>query len=193
MNYIFILLIFFLLFINQPSNSSPIKNEYHNNPNIEEEKKEDSFISKDKHADTLDRLKKLKTALQNYQADIGRIPYTAKDMKKKSAYNQELLLNSSDPEKNVLVCPDNQYMEIRNYEKKWRGPYIDGKPSHFMLDAWGTEIKYVAGNKSVYLWSYGPNKEPDCEDVDEAFKKQDTGEIDDIVITVGRFKRSFEN
>ena len=135
----------------------------------------------------------MKSALLAYQSDVGRLPRLGDDIKKKSAYNQELLLNTFDPEKNVLFSDNNEYIQLKNYEKKWKGPYLDGTPSKTMLDTWKTPIKYVPEGKNLYLWSYGPNRKPDCSTAQEAFSKQRFGEIDDIVVSVSRFKHSFED
>ena len=145
------------------------------------------------HKDTKAQLSRLKSALLAFHSDVGRLPYVGNVKEKKSAYNQGLLLNMLDSEKNVLVSNNNKHMDVKNYNKKWRGPYMEGKPSQFMVDSWGTPIKYVAEGKNVYLWSYGPNRKPDCESVEQAFKKQMSNEVDDIVVSVMRFKKSFED
>lgn len=139
------------------------------------------------------KMSSLKSALLAYQGDIGRFPYIGSNSKKKSAYNQELLLNPYDPEKNVLVSPNKNNIEVKNYEKKWKGPYMDEKPSKFMIDNWKNPIRYVAEGKNIYLWSYGPNRKPDCNTAQEAFKKQYSDEVDDIVVSITRSKYEFED
>ena len=37
----------------------------------------------------------------------------------------------------------------------WRGPYIDAK---YLVDLWGTSVRYTIKDKSVFLQSAGPDK-----------------------------------
>jgi hypothetical protein len=153
----------------------------------------EEFLGEVDDVNTQTKLSNLKYALLAYQSDVGRMPYIGDDSKKKSAYNQELLLNIFDPEKNVLFSDNNKYIQVKNYEKRWKGPYLEGKPSKAMLDTWKTPIQYVPEGKNLYLWSYGPNKKPDFSTAQEAFRKQSSNEVDDIVVSVARFKHSFED
>lgn len=154
----------------------------------------DEFLDEVDDTDTKTKLSYLKSALIMYQGDVGRFPYIGNDIKKKSAYNQELLLNPYDSEKNVLCSSNNDYIKVKNYERKWKGPYMEGKPSKFMIDNWKNPIKYVAEGRNIFLWSYGPNRKPDCDTAQEAFRKQQySDEVDDIVVSVTRSKYEFED
>ena len=62
-----------------------------------------------------------------------------------------------------------------------------------MIDEWGMPIIYIAENKNLFLWSYGPNKKPDRTNVEESFKEQQDKNVDDIVISVMRNKYKFED
>ena len=153
----------------------------------------EEFLDEIDDTTTQTKMASLKSALLVYRSDIGRFPYIGSDSKKKSAYNQELLLNPYDPNKNVLVTCNNNYIEVKDYEKNWKGPYMDSKPSKFMIDNWNNPIRYVPEGKNIYLWSYGPNRKPDCNTVQEAFKKQNSKGIDDIVVSLMRSKYEFED
>ena len=70
---------------------------------------------------------------------------------------------------------------------------MDEKPSKFMIDKWKNPIRYVAEGKNIYLWSYGPNRKPDCDTAQEAYRNQYSDEVDDIVVSVTRTKYEFED
>lgn len=189
---IHVLLVIFVFFLSPQDHRNSLEMKHYyllcTNSQYREE-----FLGEVEDEDTQTKLRNLKSALLAYQSDVGRMPYIGDDMKKKSAYNQELLLNAFDSQKNVLFSDNNEYIQLKNYEKKWKGPYLEGNPSKTMLDTWKTPIMYVPEGKNLYLWSYGPNKKPDCSTAQEAFRKQSSDEIDDIVVSVARFKRSFED
>jgi hypothetical protein len=148
-----------------------------------------------KTTNTKNKIRSLKSALYAYQCDIGRFPYVGNNDRKnkKSAYNQELLLSPTDSNKNVLVTQENKYMEIKNYERRWKGPYMEGQLSDFMVDDWDMPFRYVPENKNIYLWSYGANKKPDFSNVEEAYRKQNNKNVDDIVISIYRSRYIFED
>lgn len=148
---------------------------------------------------TKSKLSSLKSALLAYQADIGRFPFAGASSQSKTgtAYNQAKLLCTAD-DKNVLVCNDETLLGsshgIKNYGKKWKGPYMDSEAADFMVDSWGKNIQYIASGKNLYLWSFGPNMTNDCAPsaLGSYFKSQSDadGEFDDIIISVTRFKGS---
>ncbi len=142
--------------------------------------------------ETKRRISYLKSALLAYASDVGKMPYIGNNSDIKSAYDQDLLLNSEVSDKNVLLSNNNQYIKIDNYEKKWKGPYIEDL-SESMVDYWGTPIKYVPDQKNIYLWSYGPNKKPDFKDADDAFHKMTHKGSDDIVVSVMRNEEYFRD
>lgn len=144
---------------------------------------------------TKSKLSSLKSALLAYQGDVGRFPFTGANKSKSEAYNGDNLLSSVSEDKNVLVCNAELLGSVTNYSKKWKGPYMDSDVGDFMVDAWGTPIQYVAWNKNLYLWSFGPDLTPataEGKNIDEVFKAQSDGnaDCDDIVISVTRFKRA---
>ena len=141
---------------------------------------------------TYNRMNSLKYSLLAYQTDVGKMPYIGDNSAIKSAYKQDLLLNLEFPDKNVLISDNNQYIKIDNYEKKWKGPYIEDS-SVDMVDYWGTPIKYVPDQKNIYLWSYGPDKKPDFKSADDAFHKKGKKGSDDIVVSVMRNEEVFRD
>ena len=187
-----VLLVIFTFFLNPQDHRNILEME-HYYLLCSDAQYRDEFLDEVDDTNTETKMSSLKSALLAYQSDVGRFPYIGSDSKKKSAYNQELLLNAFDPNKNVLVSSNNDYIEVKNYEKKWKGPYMDEKPSKFMIDNWKNPIKYVAEGKNIYLWSYGPNGKPDCDTVQEAYRKQYYDEVDDIVVSVSRSKYEFED
>ena len=152
---------------------------------------------------TKSKMSSLKSALLAYQSDVGRLPYDC-DKNKMVSYNQNKLLDSEDSEKNVLTALDNSVFGTKpnNYNRKWKGPYMDSDPSDFMYDSWGNLICYRAqqGTKNVYLWSAGPDgdfyKREGATDINaaHAFADQSNAEkeCDDIVISVLRVKSAFQ-
>ena len=143
---------------------------------------------------TKSKLSSLKSALLAYQGDIGRFPFIGDNKSKAANYKGDSLLSSTSEDSNVLVC-NAAVAGVTNYAKKWKGPYMDSDVSDFMVDAWGTPIQYVAYNKNLYLWSFGPDLTPatsEGKDIDKVFKDQSDGnaDCDDIVISVTRFKRA---
>jgi prepilin-type N-terminal cleavage/methylation domain-containing protein len=147
---------------------------------------------------TKSKMSSLKSALLAYQSDVGRLPYTGKNSRDKSAYCADSLLSPNTEDNNVLYSNSlNGYgadttQQPNNYSRKWKGPYMDSDPSDFMVDSWGNNIRYQAFNKNVYLWSAGPDCEFETANLDELFKMQTNGsDCDDIVISVYRAKKSF--
>ncbi len=187
-----ILLVIFVFFLNPQDHRNILEIE-HYYLLCSDAQYRDEFLDEVDDTDTETKMSTLKYALLSYENDVGCFPYIGSDCKKKSAYNQELLLNAFDPNKNVLVSNNNEYIKIDNYQNKWDGPYMDKKPSKFMMDSWKNPIKYVPEGKNIYLWSYGPNGKPDCSTVDEVMKKQYMGKTDDIVLSVTRCEYEFED
>lgn len=141
----------------------------------------------------------LRKAILAYQGDVGRLPHTGKARCSSyiDAYNADAILNNEDADKNVLITDDVFDFNVKRYKRKWNGPYMDSEPYDFMQDSWGNRIRYVAEGKSVYLWSYGSDQQPDRSNVTESLKIQsnedavaDSGQLpNDIIISIKRFKR----
>ena len=145
---------------------------------------------------TKSKLSSLKSALLAYQGDIGRFPYKDKTVNDGTKYNANDLLSCNSEDKNVLVCNDKTLLGtsgIKNYTKKWKGPYMDSDVSDFMIDSWGQPIQYVASGKNLYLWSYGPDMMPGntSTDLEQLAKSISTNpdDVDDIILSVTRFKK----
>ena len=143
---------------------------------------------------TKSKLTNLKSALISYQGDVGRFPSTSSNLANRIGFCQDNILCTEDEDYNVLVCNVNR-VNVKNYKRKWKGPYMDSEPSDFMYDSWGNPIRYVRYNKNLYLWSAGPNGEfydETTKNADKAFKLQtceDVEDCDDILISIGKFKK----
>lgn len=153
------------------------------------------------------RLSALRTALQAYSRDIGHMPFYSDTRDKKISIEtaEEELLASDPALLNVLVSPASHDGEasatknvtkITGYDKLWKGPYMDGDPSNFMVDAWENPIRYRAHGNSIYLWSRGT-------DVEFGVLASETGQPDanvlapdytggNIVLSVFRQKEAFQ-
>lgn len=154
---------------------------------------------------TKSKMSSLKSAMLAYQSDVGRLPYAGNSsfVSKIPAYNAEKVLSYDDESKNVLVqnYDGDGSFKINNYNRKWKGPYMDSDPSDFMFDAWGNQIHYVAYGHNVYLWSFGPDGSPDdgSEDGDNIEKVlnlqsgENAGESDDIITSIARVRKAFTN
>ena len=150
---------------------------------------------------TKSKMSSLKSALLAYQGDVGRFPYKGKAVNYAQNYNANDILSSNDETKNVLVTNNNILCGgIKNYQKKWKGPYMDSDVSDFMVDSWGQPIQYVAYNKNLYLWSYGPDMvagdgstfQGTSANLDNLAKQltENPDAFDDIILSVTRFKKS---
>ena len=151
---------------------------------------------------TKSKMSNLKSALIQYQGDVGRFPYIggSTNIGCSTAFDQNTLMCDNDEDYNVLVCNSNDNVKMPNYGRKWKGPYMDSDPSDFMFDSWGNRIMYVRHKKNLYLVSLGANGVTDTfygsgasYDYDKAFKDQTNADRDedndDIVISVTRFKK----
>ena len=141
---------------------------------------------------TRSKMSNLKSALIAFQGDVGRFPSSCANVGHKDGFCQVHVMCTESEVNNVLVC--NAYnLGMKNYNRKWKGPYMDSDPKDFMYDSWGNPIAYVRYGKNLYLWSSGPNGEFYGADADAAFKAQSNDEVeecDDILISVGKFKKS---
>ncbi len=142
---------------------------------------------------TRSKMSNLKSALIAFQGDVGRFPTTCANVAHNAGFKQEGVMCTESELNNVLVC--NAFnLNMKNYNRKWKGPYMDSDPTDFMYDSWGNPIAYVRFGKNLYLWSSGPNGEfyDSGKNADAAFKAQSNDEIeecDDILISVGKFKK----
>ncbi len=149
---------------------------------------------------TKSKMSNLKSALIQYQGDVGRFPYVggSSNINVSSAFSQDIVMSATLEENNVLITNAN-IIRLPNHDRKWKGPYMDSEPADFMYDSWGNKITYVRYNKNLYLVSLGANGVPDygtseSYNYDNAFKDQSNAdrdeEHDDIVISVTRYKKS---
>lgn len=151
---------------------------------------------------TKSKMSALKSAMLAYQSDVGRLPFYGLPSNAgcKTAYcATEVLADTID--KNVLLndafgnngCGAN--FGITNYSKKWKGPYMDSDPTDFMYDSWGNRFIYVAYKNNIYMWSSGPNSafEATEANLDNALCSAmvANGDVDDIVLSIAKVRKSF--
>jgi prepilin-type N-terminal cleavage/methylation domain-containing protein len=159
-----------------------------------------SITNQGRASATKSKANSLKSAIMAYKSDVGRYPFYGPPacVKYAAAYNKcsnEFMDLTED--KNIFV---NEYVgnganeiEITNYNRKWKGPYMESTPDDFMMDAWGEKIHYVAYEKNVYLWSAGADMVYEAvNDVTNQAYVADEG-IDDIVMSVARVRQSFND
>lgn len=111
----------------------------------------------------------LRTALQAYSQDVGAFPHKGSnrigevtDYNDVASIGKDFMLGTD--QNNILVSfanhDDFAFIDDEDvYERRWKGPYMDGDPNDFMRDAWGNVFRYKAASstRSVYLWSAGPD------------------------------------
>ncbi|GAB4275444.1 MAG: hypothetical protein Kow0029_16600 [Candidatus Rifleibacteriota bacterium] len=145
------------------------------------------------------KISALKSAIMAYKSDLGRYPFLRKACNSKyaQAYNQADNRLLGNGEQNNILISDSversggpEDIGLSNYDKKWKGPYMDGDPSDFMYDSWGVKLRYVVKGKNIYLWSAGPDMSfsPTVNDA----LCEDAEVTDDIIQSVGRMRRNFD-
>lgn len=145
---------------------------------------------------TKSQFSSLRAALQAFGQDLGGLP---RDTSKAgiNQYNDaadDILGDSFDT--NILINDKQSLnllgMEPETYQRRWKGPYMDGNPSDFMLDAWGSKIQYIAhkDSRSIYLHSYGPDGMKDTlgDEDDDKNPLHEKYKGDDIVLSVHRVR-----
>ncbi|MBF0499884.1 MAG: type II secretion system protein GspG [Candidatus Riflebacteria bacterium] len=129
-----------------------------------------SITDQGKASATKAQMQNIKTALVNFNNDLGKFPFLGlnasdKDQYGTSAENSVLGTNVSS---NVLVSNSvtgagysNLGIQTATYAKRWKGPYMDSQPEDFMLDAWESKIHYEYYGNMLWLHSYGPDGQSD--------------------------------
>jgi prepilin-type N-terminal cleavage/methylation domain-containing protein len=145
----------------------------------------------------------LKSAMLAYRSDVGRVPFNgcAANVDEDSAYNDaddnllgilmecNVLVNETLGDADVPATIEN--FSITNYSRKWKGPYMDQEPGDFMLDSWGTKLKYVGypGNKTIYLQSAGPDMAHEASSDFDCVLDPDNEENDDFVHAITKLRK----
>ncbi|NLI75298.1 MAG: prepilin-type N-terminal cleavage/methylation domain-containing protein [Candidatus Riflebacteria bacterium] len=147
-----------------------------------------SITDQGKSAATKAAMTNLKTALVNYNNDLGRFPHTTSTSSANTINAADTVALDATYDKNVLVnntvTGTFTNMGINAYSKRWKGPYMDSNPEEFMMDAWDAKIKYYHWNKGIYLHSAGPDGAMDA--VTTVAGPNYDG--DDILVSVSRVK-----
>lgn len=106
-------------------------------------------------------MQNLKTALVNYNCDLGFFPFIGTSPNERNYSLAEHYCLGLKEGNNVLVATGvGMPFEMggkspETYNKRWKGPYMDCDPSEFMVDAWGNKIKYLYFNNCLWLHSSG--------------------------------------
>lgn len=124
-----------------------------------------SITDQGKASATRAAMQNVKTALVNYNNDVGKFPFSGNSKATSvqgASYNQaNNIAMGQQMTTNVLV--DNSASSINLgidtaiYKKRWKGPYMDSDPLEFMTDAWESKIQYKHYNKQLFLHSHGPD------------------------------------
>lgn len=148
---------------------------------------------------TKSQFSSLRAALQAFGQDLGGLPRDTGQTGINRYIDAASTMLGPSFDNNVLVNDNNDLnklgMASDTYQRRWKGPYMDGNPSDFMLDAWGGDIIYTAheNSLSVYLHSYGPDgmedKLGDNTDNDNNNPLHDNYKGDDIVLSVHRVRK----
>ncbi len=140
---------------------------------------------------TKSKISALKSAMLAYQSDVGRLPFKGlpNAATTVAAYCSNHVLTDSQ-DSNVLVSDCNaQISGITNYNRKWKGPYMDSDPTDFMYDAWGNKLNYIAAGNNIYLQSSGPDSIMDTVNNALCSVLQAAGSTDDIILSIARTKK----
>lgn len=147
---------------------------------------------------TKSKLSALKSALISYKNDVGRFPFqgstTAASYVSLNYNNANASMLGSNMETNVLAFNETDTnVEVKNYQRRWKGPYMDANPEDFMLDGWGNRIDYFASEYNIYLRSPGING--GAEAVKDALDpaNQEQGLADDILMSVAKVRKKFDS
>lgn len=145
---------------------------------------------------TKSKISALKSALLTFNSDVGRFPYVgnASNVSCGTAYNNaDTQLLGDIIANNVLVndVTGCTAFNIKNYNRRWKGPYMDSDPSDYMLDSWGMKVKYCASGNNIYLWAAGPDMAHAPIACALNVELTGNGEIDDIITSIARVRKSF--
>ncbi len=160
-----------------------------------------SITDQGRSSATKSKLSTMKSALVSYKNDVGRFPYvgTNANLSLAKAYNEantnymnnQAHDGTTNDAGNVLVS---NWVEpfSTNYQRRWKGPYMDANPEDFMVDGWGNRIEYFAKDYNIYVRSAGINGERDTtvEDTLDASKQED-GTADDVLMSIAKVRRKF--
>ncbi len=89
----------------------------------------------------------IKVALINYNKDIGRWPHTGPKISSETLALADTYCLYDTPSRNVLLNSRVGYpfesngLATETYQKRWKGPYLDGPCDECMRDAWEKRIR----------------------------------------------------
>lgn len=153
------------------------------------------------------RLSALKTAFNSYRADIGLFPFSGDFERDPEAYDTVIEAGMSvASEGNCLFTEDiagflRMGINEHKYQKDWKGPYLEGDCEEYFLDHCGRPVIYFRWGNGLYIWSAGDDHifDPvvasfsnflECSSSSGSQLTSKIADLDDIVIQIGRFRRS---
>lgn len=113
------------------------------------------------NSDMKARLSNLKTALVNYSSDLGHFPFTGTEMTPDSMNAADRACLGTTDDTNVLLSAKvgppfaNLGLTEAQYQKRWKGPYMDSSADDFMVDIWGNKIRCRVYRNQLWLHSAG--------------------------------------
>lgn len=150
---------------------------------------------------TKSKMSALKSSLLTYNSDVGRFPFwgISNWAGCSSSHNGE---NSNNVLGDVLGCNVLSNGDvgctsfgIKNYNRRWKGPYMESDPADFMYDSWGVKMDYLAhyDQYQIYLWSAGPDMGFHG-DFSEAINADEyaAGNHDDLSLSISRRRTKFK-
>ena len=152
--------------------------------------------SSTKTRETMARFRNLKTALMYYHNDIGAYPFPRPGECIKNPTRMDEVCDMVLGMDSTTNCLIDDKVSVGNlpptkYQRRWKGPYMDEEPEHFMRDQWGTKIRFRYSQNALYVWSAGPDR------TFEALSETDSLTLllaqeyngDDLCLLVARVKR----
>ncbi|HNV70927.1 MAG TPA: hypothetical protein PKO06_14590 [Candidatus Ozemobacteraceae bacterium] len=112
-------------------------------------------------------LHSLRATLLTYHQDLGRFPHTGSEYTARSIQMADESCLGLIPNCNVLMNPEVSFpfgflgKAKTDYQKCWKGPYLDDEPQYAMCDPWDKKIRYTWSNGSLWLQSGGEDTQFD--------------------------------
>ena len=152
---------------------------------------------------TKSALGNLKTALINYNADLGGYPHAGTNARAGANYgvsandgSNGFVGNDSDQcclTSSILSTTGWKNMGIAaaTYNRRWKGPYMEGEPGDFLVDSWGNPIRYGTYKKVLFLQSGGPDGSYDDPTKIIGNNNYTSDGGDDILVQVSRARHTY--
>jgi prepilin-type N-terminal cleavage/methylation domain-containing protein len=108
------------------------------------------------------KMQNIRSAIIALKSDCGRYPFVGPANQGRTNtfydYADNYLLGTTDGTNilaNAWATSAGYGNHIHQYQKKWKGPYMDSSPEDFQQDSWVEKIKWFHHNKGLWLRSRG--------------------------------------